>query len=77
MMMMTKKEGGEGFGLFMLPEELLHEAVKALNPPVLGRLDRLGSVRDERQHRGILSPRKHAQRREEDGHRYEREPAGV
>ena len=39
----------------ILPEELLHEAVKALNPAVLGWLDRLGPVRDKGQHRCILS----------------------
>lgn len=36
--------------VLILPEELLHEAVKALYPAVLGRLDRLGPVRDEGQH---------------------------
>lgn len=34
----------------VLPEEFLHEAVKALNPAVLGWLDRLGSVRNEGEH---------------------------
>lgn len=34
----------------VLPEEFLHESVKALNPAVLGWLDRLGPVRDQGQH---------------------------
>ena len=36
--------------LCILPEEFLHEAVKALNPAILSGLDRLGSVRDEGEH---------------------------
>lgn len=39
----------------VLPEEFLHEAVKALDPAILGRLDGLGSVGDEGQHRCVLS----------------------
>lgn len=38
-----------------LPEEFLHQAVEALNPAILCRLNGLCSVRDEGQHWGVLS----------------------
>lgn len=49
-----------------LPEEFLHQAVEALNPAILRRLNGLCSVRDEGQHWGVLS---HTEIKNENGRR--------